>query len=593
MIGEWRRWVIAVVAALVAAACGGGLAEESDAGAPTAPGNTPRFCALWPDARTSLLETVNGDGSFALLGDEWGLLAELMPSRDAALADADAAAPVAVRAEWNVAYGAYTATSDLLYTTGYTNAVLRPAHFAMAYGEAGYDRTVAATEAAVAAIDDWAIEACGDFCVRWPEFEFVLRYEQHFDWGIWEQNLDRYELALAAGDRLVPDDVRAEWDVAVDIQRRRMAMFVESDLRLDVDEATALARWGVLPWDEAKEMSDAALDTVAAWSDAHCEAAVVTIGAPGTVSVRYPPDPELIGYILTAVVLPAGVDFGEVRSVEDYLAVSCSDVGGIPPDARPEDMPTETLSPIEGQGEYLAANLCNLVQREERAVIPGGAHELFVGAFRGGPGAYGLYFAAPDLCIQIPIGVNGPTVVDVPSLESCTLDPVGSPDEVARRTTPPADADGSLRIDVPTLVGRSGYEFCSLHAYLLPAGTTLNAIGRGDAWPAGTVNIHRSPWEEGSGEERRLADRPGAVPLLAMSPSGTGEVTLFPMIHPGFEWDDGLPDPVPVANGSYDLWFYEWCAEEGAESEDYWCAKVPVDVFGDTTVPLPELGECP
>jgi hypothetical protein len=269
-------------------------------------------------------------------------------------------------------------------------------------------------------------------------------------------------------------------------------------------------------------------------------------------------------------------------------------MGPVSPDIRPEDRATEVLRPIAGQGEYFSSNLCHLIRHEEQAVLAGGAHELFVGAYRGGPGAYGLYFAAPELCIQIPIGVNGTTVVDIPRLEACELEPIGSADEVARRPSPPEDADGRLWIELDSSLGGDDYDFCRLDAYLLPAGTTLNEIGRGETWPIATVNFHMASSRHIDGRELRWAANPGRVPVLAMPPSGTGEVMVFPMFGPDGNWDAFAPDPARVPSGRYDLRVYQWCAvEEESGQEDTWCGSATVDVAGDTIVPLPELGACP
>ena len=345
-----RGWILIAVVAFGVAACASDTAAPATTGEITAAGNVAQFCARWPDVRTTLLGVVSGDESFDLLGDETVGLDQVMLSHDVTMEEADAVAPAAVRADWDAAYGAYASVSDLLFTTGYSDAVIRPAHFRLMFGDAGYESTIVDAEAAVAAIDDWAVEACGDFCARWPEFEYIVRYEPNFDWGMWHDNLDRYLLSLAMGDRLVPDAIEDEWAVAADIQRRRMTMFRDLDMSLDVEEETALKRWGVLPWDEAQPASDTALETIQAWADANCDAAVLTIGAPGSVSVRLPIQSELDSLTVLSALLPAGTEFGEVQDLDPYLAAMCSPVAGFSPDMRPEDVPAETLRPVAGHG---------------------------------------------------------------------------------------------------------------------------------------------------------------------------------------------------------------------------------------------------
>ncbi len=580
------------VMAIVLASCASDTtADPVDEPIPT--GNVAQFCARWPEARTTLLGTVGGETSFDLLGDPTADVSKTMISHDLTMEEVDAVVPPAIRRHWDTLYGAYTATSDLLFITNYSDLVLRLAHTTMAYGAGGHEATVTRADEAVAAIDDWAIEACGDYCARWPEFEYILRYEEHFDGHIWFENLDRYELALAAGDRLVPDEVQADWAVAVDIQRRRMTMFRDNNFSLDVDEATARAEWGVIPWDQAKAASDTALEDIQTWADANCDTSVLTLGAPGTVAVRYPLQPELGSRTLLSVLLPAGTDFADVRSIEPYQAAICSNVGDFPPEMRQQDVPAETLRPIAGQGEYFEANLCNLIRHDEQAVMPGGAYELFVGAYVGGPGAYQQYLAAPDYCLQVPVGVNGNTIVDVPELQPCNLEPIGRPEEIARRTLPPENADGRLWVEFDSALGRDGYDFCRVDAYVLAAGTTLNEIGRGEVWPAGLVNFHMAMPRHMEGDHLRWAANPGLVPILAMPASGTGEMMLPPHFDHDGTWDSHFADPVSLAAGSYDVVVYQLCASEDSEGEDFWCGSATVDVDGDTVVALPELGECP
>jgi hypothetical protein len=260
---------------------------------------------------------------------------------------------------------------------------------------------------------------------------------------------------------------------------------------------------------------------------------------------------------------------------------------------RQEDVPAQTLRPVAGQGEYFEADLCGLIRHEEQAVVPGGAYELFVGAYVGGPGAYEQYLAAPDYCLQIPIGINGNTIVDVPELLPCNLEPIGRPEEIARRTSPPSNATGRLRIEIDSAMGLPDYDFCRIDAYVLTAGTTLNEIGRGEAWPVGAVNFHTLPPEHEDVVERGWGAKPGRFPVLAMPASGTGEMIVQPQFQPDRAWDSHFADPVPLVAGSYDVLVYEFCFMEGSEQEDFWCGSATVDVNGDTVVALPELGECP
>ena len=298
--GRPRGWIATLVVALVLGACAPsdtGSDTETDLDQPpVAAGNAAQFCALWPDVRATLLGSVSGETSFDVLGDPSMDPAKMMLGSDATLESADLIVPAELRRHWSVAYDAYTSVSDLLFVVGYNGDYIRPTHLAMAFGAGGHAAVLTDTEVAVAAIDDWAVTACGDFCSRWAEFEGILRYETDFDWYKWEQNLDRYEVALAAGDRLVPDSVAAEWAIAADIQQRRMTMFRDNNNTFDVPEDEARRTWGVIPWDEGQRQSDAALARIQVWADANCDAVLATGGAPGSVSFRPPAQQELVGH---------------------------------------------------------------------------------------------------------------------------------------------------------------------------------------------------------------------------------------------------------------------------------------------------------
>jgi hypothetical protein len=486
----------------------------------------------------------------------------------------------------------------------------------MAFGERGPEGLVADAEVAVAAIDGWAIEACGDFCSRWPEFESILRYEEHVDWGTWEQNLERYESALATGSRLIPDELRYQWETAADIQVRRFVMFSENDFRLDVDEETALREWGVLPWEEAKATSDTALDRIGDWVEANCDPGAITTGIPGSVAIRMVPHEQLTARTVFATLLPAGTDFATVRSAGSYLAVACTGTNESPEEwerglvhaaeqaagtgmtaeefALEHSVEPHALQSLREEGEYYEFSVCNLIRHEEgEAIVPGGSYELFVGAYIGDPGNYGLYFAAPEYCLQFPVTVNGDTVIDLPVLEPCELDPVGRPEEIARRILPPFEAGGTLRVELDGVLAPEGFDHCGLNAVLLPAGTMLNDVGRGDVWPNGVFSLGRqNPEHVEGGDEQRWAKAPGLVPILPAPPSGTGEVGLQVHIRGDGPWDTFFPDPVPLAAGLYDLRIEESCHREGEDFEFLRCGVVTVEVDGDTVVQMPELEDC-
>jgi hypothetical protein len=253
-------------------------------------------------------------------------------------------------------------------------------------------------------------------------------------------------------------------------------------------------------------------------------------------------------------------------------------------------------------GEYHEGSICWLVVHEDEGqgsgglVLPGGSYELFVGTFIGDPGSYALYLAAPERCAQVTVNVDGDTIVDLPLLDECDLEPIGSAEEIARRPSTPPTGDSRLWVELPDAIYREGSPG-HFTAVLLPAGTTLGEIGRGDAWPIGGVSFGYAWLDDDEGDPRRtlLASQSGLVPILPYGMGG-GVVNVQPQIDWQEPWDALFPEPVALDPGIYDLRIYgEWgtedCYDDSCRRE--LCGSVVVDVDGDTIVPLPGWGECP
>jgi hypothetical protein len=609
-----RRWLLVTVAAVALSACTNTAIIDADpyVEGETA-GNTALFCRAWPEARRTVINMLEGE-------DQRFQDARSAGSVDETMAGYDRAAPAEVRTDWDRLYGVYTRASDLIFTVGYAGHNIRAEHVTMMFGPGGMESAVSEASSAIAAIDDWSIEACGNFCSRWSELESILRYEEHVDQGSWQQNLDRYELALAAGARLVPDNVEEFWGIAAGIQTRRFVMFRENDFRLDVDEGTALRKWGVHPWDEEKAASDAALHEMSSWVEANCEPSAITGGAPGTLSVRIRPHDDLVGRTILVALLPVGTDFGSVTDPGDYLGALCPEIHQPPgpfdrevaravnESGRSEEeildewLGVEPLRPMLDVGEYHEGSICGLLQYDEGGrgalVVPGGTYELFAGTFVGNPGSYALYFAAPERCAQVTVNIDGDTVIDLPELDACDLEPIGSAEETARRPSTPMTGEGRLWIEVPSGLYQEGSP-AYFTAVILPTGTTLGEISRGNAWPTGGVSFGYVwlDWLGGDEDPRRVlrAEESGLVPILPYGPGG-GVVNIGPQIDWQDPWDAFFPEPAALDPGTYIL-----RTHGGMESEDcrddscrrQYCGSAVVEIDGDTAVPLPEWGECP
>ncbi len=617
-----RLWVAIAVAAVVLSACTGVESSTAEGTDTEGRGNAALFCRVWPDAREKLLGVVTGE--LTIQNQETDIAIARF------LADVDSTVPTEIRAEWNEAYATYQQVSDLLFLTGYSEGTIRAVHLEMAFGDAGPEAAVAGTEAAVAVIDDWAITACGDFASRWPELERILGIDDQSALPELGQNIDRYEAAMAVGERLVPDEIAGYWNIAAGYQRayfefaRSMDFDPENIPEGEEGEELFVEFVGV-PWDEAREAVDGARERISSWVEANPGTVISgTSGGLGSVTVRIMPQDHLTNRTLLLALLPPGTNFATVRNLDPYVAASCAGINDSPeewerwlaevaPQAAEAGMSPEEfaltqvpywyffhpLRPVAAVGEYFQASVClHIPDEAEAALVPGGAYELFVGAYIGEPGNYGLYLSAPQHCLQFPVTVDGDTVVDLPELEPCELEPLGSPEEIARRTPPPVEAGGTLRVVVDSALQPDGFGFCRLDTVLLPAGTTLNDIGRGHAWPSGTFNLHRRDPRTIEGTEERWARAPGLVPILSMPPSGTGEMMVNPNIRPDGPWDTRFPDPVALSAGSYDLRFENWCESEPGEEDDddnvrHRCGFVAVEVDGATIVEMPELGVCP
>lgn len=617
-----RWWAAIIVAAVALTACIDASSAGRDVSADSgSPGNVALFCRAWPDAREKLLGIVSRETTPEYQDQELAVARFL--------GDVDSTVPTEVRTEWNRAYWTYQQISDILFLTGYSEGTIRAVHLEMAFGDAGSEAAVADTEAAVAAIDEWAVTACGDFCSRWPELGRILQIPVVANPEELRRTIDQHEAALTAGERLVPDEIARYWNIAAGYQSAYLdlARSLDFDKRsLGEGEAGAEGFTEVvgLPFDEVQQAVDEAKEEISSWVEANCEAATATVGAsgsPGSLAIRILPHQYLTNRTVFMALLPPGTDFASVRSGDSYVAASCTEVEShdewerglteAAPQAAEVGMEPEeflldqfgdehfshALVSIAAAAEvYEQPDICVHTSEGEAALVPGGAYELFVGAYYGAPGNYYNYFASPEHCLQFPVTIDGDTVVDPPDLEPCTLEPLGSPEEIARRTSAPSETGGTLQVLVDSALQSEEYDFCRLEGVLLPAGTTLNAVGRGDAWPSGMFWFHRLSPRNVEGPDERWARSPGLVPIMAVPPSGGGEVPIHPEILPDGPWDTRFADPIPLAVGSYDLRIEETCEDEDAQEDDdirRRCAFVAVEVDGATLVEMPELGACP
>ncbi len=617
-----RWWVLVTVAAVALTACTDAaiLDPDSDNEGETA-GNIALFCRAWPEARRTVVNVLEGEDQRFQDGRSAAAVDETMRGYDRTV-------PSEVRADWNRLYDTYNRTSDLVFSAGYAGHDIRDEHATMMFGPGGMESAMTDVTSAIEAIDEWSVLGCGDFCSRWLELrEAVLLepdhwlFQGHHDDEYRERMMEREEAAIHAGTVLVPPGPDEAWEMAAALKSRFL------DIGMQHGRGAFQGEDGMQRFVELMGMGDdvvygesqAAVEEIEAWVAASCDPASLTGGAPGSLSVRIRPRDDLVGRTILLALLPVGTDFGSVTDASDYLGALCSEVyqapelfdrelaGASRDSGRAEDeildewLGGEPLRPMRDVGEYHEGSICTLVlhdwdgQGQSALVLPGGAYELFAGTFVGDPGSYDLYFAAPERCAQVTVNVDGDTAVDLPELDDCDLNPIGTAEEIARRPSSPPTGDSHLWLELPGIVHREGSPG-DFTAVLVPSGTTLGEIGRGNAWPSGGVRMGY-PHIEGDDDPRRLrrAGENGLVPILPYGMGG-GVVNAQPQIDWDGPWDGFFPEPAGLDRGTYDLRIVGEWGEEGCDDDSCgrgYCGFVVVEVDGDTIVPLPEWGECP
>ncbi len=704
-----RLGVAITVAAVALTACVGveSAGPDENVGLESQ-GDAAIFCRVWPDAREKILGILNGETTIAYQEQDLAL-ARFM-------ADVDSTVPSDVRPEWNRANATVEAARNLLFVTGYAEGTIRPVHLKMAFGQAGPEAAVAVTETAVAFIDDWSIDECGDFASRWGELERIFQIHDDNYWRELGRDIDRYETALVVGARLVPAEIAGYWDTALRYQSGYFELARSFDFdpgnMPDGEEGEAVFEQFVgLTRDEADEALQYAKEMISVWVEANSDPASTaqeTSGGPGSVHVQVLPHPYLTNRILLMALLPPGAEFAMARTPGDYVAGTCTEIADFGEwsgererleeqerlreqerlkseearRAREEQMDLEMEQEAEearraleegiGQGgedarqaleeeeaerqrrrqeerfnmqqeheqqraeeareaegeeeqrqgfeqgwaenfdralqpmasflgtdaEYANQQVCNSMHHEtEPALVPGGGYELFVGAYNGDPGSYGIYLAAPEYCIQVPVTVDSDTVVKLPELEPCELVPLGRPEEIARRTPSTMAAGGTLQVQVASALKPEEFAHCTLFGAVLPAGTSLNNVALGEVWPSGMfIFAGDDPNHIENDIQRRRSNSPGLIPFLSVPPAGDSRYPIRPNNSLDRAWDADFLDPIPLAAGSYDLRFEETCEHENVQSEEdmQWrCAFLAVEVDGATIVEMPELEACP
>lgn len=564
--------------------------------------NSAAFCALWDEARSALLDekVENRNDGLQSFDDAAERQLEIIDSTDALV-------PPEIRTEWDAAADFRRAVTQLLFTVDPDR--VRPIHLELAFGDADPESLEADATAAVAAIDEWAVTGCGDFCDRWSEIEPAIRVdEQDFGsrlWDLSERNQTDIRL-LASIDPIVPTELRTAWD----------EMLASRSIISD-----ALAANPEAPW-QYFEGPDANLDTyledlgrliepVATWAEANCHTATRS-NAPGTLTVRLQLPDDSLGSTAFVAVLEPGTPITALESNASLLGGNCLAIG-----ERPSEHQIEAPM-LEPRG---TSALCDFVAGErsiEAAQLDAGTYDVVVLTVTGlSTGTLNRFIPPPERCVRFPVVVGGDTDVDAPALEECELGPLaGDPSDAAAVRAPVVDPTepgaGTLTVilpdaispatepDVDTASQESGG---SIVAVALPSGTTLDEVGRREVWPSGVVcaqTVTREFAATRGVEDEGEATRARALPLLTLPPTGQPPHCLPPWANESDRrLDQGAYEPVTLARGVYDLYLEANTSEIGdigAHVAERRCFQQEVEVDGDVEIEVPpatDWGVCP
>ena len=511
--------------------------------------------------------------------------------------------PPEIRSEWDAAAGFRRAVTDLLFTVDPER--VRPIHLELAFGDADpevIEAIEADAMAAVAAIDEWTVTGCGDFCDRWPEIESAIWLD--------DQNLffqeperlaerDRTEMRLlAAIDPIVPDELRAAWDEmlasrsivgdALDANPEQPWQYFEGrDVNFNVDEyLEALGRL---------------IEPIATWARANCDA-TTTSGASGTLTVRLQLTDDSLGATAFIAVVEPGAPITGLESTAGLLGGDCRAI--IEPSSRGQIEATM----LEPRG---SSWLCDFVSGEgggEGVRLDAGTYDVVVSIAIGLSNAnLNRFIPAPERCVRFPVVIDGDTEVDAPAPGPCELGPIaGDPADAAALRAPVVDPSdpgaGTLTVILPDAISpaaRPDVDLASQEAggtivtVALPSGTTLDEVGRREVWPSGVVCTETVTPEftaSRGAEAQSEATRARSLPLLALPATGFPPHCLPPWATDSDgRLGDGAYEPVTLARGVYDLYLEasSVVGDIGAHAAERRCFRQEVEIDGDVEVDVP------
>jgi len=394
-----------------------------------------------------------------------------------------------------------------------------------------------------------------------PEWVYEERWPQEFDpdrLGEIREELEASDHGLAELIALFDRDELPEW-------LREMVGMPPADLTVEL------------------------MGQVQAWVDANCAAST---SRPGSLRVLWPRVEGRAGGTVIMALLPPGGIFDDLADVPSTIAAHCEGVGGDPwgvwieqHDGGMEE--GRHTSDFFRDERWSEDRLCGFHHDGEPPRIDAGQYTLVGGIMWGDPGdpAEGIDLVS---CVAIDVQIDSDTIVDLPPFAPCDVR-IGGGEPDPWRNPAPVDPSrpgaGTLRIELESIAMPPPFEDHngSLDIVVLPAGTTLNEIGRQQAWPVGAASTQLSA-------EQHTDERWGAahVPIAALPASGR-PAAFAPDWLAQDPPDEKLPLTV-LAPGSYDIHVQIWTH---TEEEQSLCGVKEVVIDGDTVVGLPELGQCP
>ncbi len=600
------------------------------------------FCELWSEiheyltAGAQLRPGVDREDAANVFADQ--------------VAEADAAKPADVPDAWDSIADYNLARHDVLVTVGFDEELISDELLSDAFGSvAAAAEAEAAAEAAVDVVQEWSIASCGGLCVRSSEITEALGRLGSLgdDRGLLEEPAERSRLLadLVLGDQLVPDELREEWDDAADAVRKWVALWEQYDFdpelleREDVvdtavelyrstrrlyvlDELEGEERRALEAWQAGAEVPEYLEELVRSqamrpptggrlqqifvdiedWVDRNCTG----VGGPGVVEVELPRVSGAAGGSFAVALGEVGAGVDDLTDANRFVRGACEPISRSPFGVgRAHDGSEEPVRwrlrarpDVVDESPYLCEGW-----EDERPVEPG-TYGLVVAQYPG-LGLAALDAAArPSHCLTIEVEVAGDTLVQLPELPPCDVEvPESERWQLAEPVDPSVPGAGTLAVrfpnaHVPESAAEGEVPQVEVRVLALPAGTTLNQVGREQVAPSGAACVELA-------EDRvdpELGERPVVLPLASLAPGfqpGCLDAAWLNGEGPAPGQRRGEPpaaeelSAVVLARGAYDLRLQAVYhdPEEGAQSR---CATLrDVVVDGDTIVDLPVFEECP